>query len=295
MQTKHQIRQLLASAGLCPDKRLGQHFLIDLNLMRLLVDSAALTGTDVVLEVGCGTGSLTEALAGRAGYCLAVELDHRVASIAKQQLAKIENIQVVDSDILQTKHAISRAVKDALGRLRKQYHGRLLLVANLPYSVATPVMVNLITGPITADAMYMTVQKQVADRMTASAGGKDYGGLSIFLSATGDVEMIRVMKPTVFWPAPQVDSAMVGFVRSQDKAGRIEDMELFGRVVSFFMGHRRKMLKACTKLADDRLAAVHDWQSVFERAGIQPTNRPEQLRPEEYIALANACRESLSL
>jgi 16S rRNA (adenine1518-N6/adenine1519-N6)-dimethyltransferase len=103
------------------------------------------------------------------------------------------------------------------------------------------------------------------------------------------------MKPTVFWPAPQVDSAMVGFVRSQDKAGRIEDMELFGRVVSFFMGHRRKMLKACTKLADDRLAAVHDWQSVFERAGIQPTNRPEQLRPEEYIALANACRESLSL
>jgi 16S rRNA (adenine1518-N6/adenine1519-N6)-dimethyltransferase len=287
MQTKHQIRQLLASAGLRPDKRLGQHFLIDLNLMRLLVDSAGLTGADVVLEVGCGTGSLTEALAERAGYCLAVEVDRRVAGIAKQQLAKIENIQVVDSDILQTKHTISRGVIDALDQLRKQYHGRLLLVANLPYSVATPVMVNLITGPIVADAMYVTVQKQVADRMTASAGGKDYGGLSIFLSATGDVEMIRVMKPTVFWPAPQVDSAMVGFVRSQDKADRIKDMELFGWVVSFFMGHRRKMLKACTKLADDRLAAVNDWQSVFERAGIQPTNRPEQLRPEEYIALAN--------
>lgn len=293
MQTKHQIQALLASAGIGPNKRLGQHFLIDLNLMRLLVDSAAINRDDIVLEVGCGTGSLTEALAEKACYCLAVELDERIAAIAARRLSQAGNVLLVQADILHSKHTIDPAVTEALQAARTNCTGRLLLVANLPYSVATPLMVNLITGPIIADAMYLTVQKQVADRMTAAPPGKDYGGLTIFLNATGDVEMMRVLKPTVFWPQPEVDSAMVAFVRRQDKVGRIEDMELFGRVVNFFMGHRRKMLKACTKLADDRLAAVNDWQGVFERAGIEPTNRPEQLRPEEYITLANVCCERL--
>ncbi|MHC4478189.1 MAG: 16S rRNA (adenine(1518)-N(6)/adenine(1519)-N(6))-dimethyltransferase RsmA [Planctomycetota bacterium] len=293
MQTKQQIQALLAAAGIGPNKRLGQHFLIDLNLMRLLVESADIKSDDVVLEVGCGTGSLTEALAEKAGYCLAVELDERIAAIAARSLSHADNISLVRADILQSKHTIDPAVTEALQAAQTNCTGRLLLVANLPYSVATPVMVNLITGPIIADAMYVTVQKQVADRMTAAPPGKDYGSLSILLSATGDVEMMRVLKPTVFWPAPQVDSAMVAFARRQDKVRRIMDMELFARVVNFFMGHRRKMLKACTKLADDRLAAVNDWQSLFERAAIQPTDRPEQLRPEQYINLSNVCRESL--
>jgi 16S rRNA (adenine1518-N6/adenine1519-N6)-dimethyltransferase len=293
MQTKQQIQALLAAAGIGPNKRLGQHFLIDLNLMRLLVESADIKSDDVVLEVGCGTGSLTEALAEKAGYCLAVELDERIATIAARSLSHADNISLVRADILQSKHTIDPAVTEALQAAQTNCTGRLLLVANLPYSVATPVMVNLITGPIIADAMYVTVQKQVADRMTAAPPGKDYGSLSILLSATGDVEMMRVLKPTVFWPAPQVDSAMVAFARRQDKVRRIMDMELFARVVNFFMGHRRKMLKACTKLADDRLAAVNDWQSLFERAAIQPTDRPEQLRPEQYINLSNVCRESL--
>jgi 16S rRNA (adenine1518-N6/adenine1519-N6)-dimethyltransferase len=293
MHTKHHIQQLLASAGISPNKRLGQHFLIDLNLMRLLVDSADIASEDVVLEVGCGTGSLTQALAQKAAKVIAVELDETIADIARAELRQIDNVHILHTDILQTKHTISRAVTEVLDQACKDCPGRLLLVANLPYNVATPVMVNLISGPLVADAMYVTVQKQVADRMTASPPGKDYGGLSIFLSATGDVKTIRVLKPTVFWPAPQVDSAMVGFVRRKEKAARIEDMDLFGRLVSFFMGHRRKMLKACTKFADDSLPAVNDWQRLFERAHIDPTSRPDHLHPEQYITLANICRESL--
>ena len=294
MQTKQQIQQLLASAGISPNKRLGQHFLIDLNLMRLLIDSAHISKENIVLEVGCGTGSLTEALAEKAGFCLAVELDKSITRIAKAKLAKAKNAEIINTDILDTKNTISRTVTNALELCRKKYAGRLLLVANLPYSIASPVTLNLITGPIKADGMFVTVQKQVAERMSASPGNGDYGTLSILLGATGDVKTIRVLKPTVFWPRPQVDSAMVSFVRRERKARRIHNMELFSQIVSLFMGHRRKMLKACTKLATGRLAKIDNWPDIFERCSIDSHNRPEQLSPANYIAIANLCYRYLN-
>ncbi len=289
MQTKQQIQQLLASAGVFPNKRFGQHFLIDLNLMRLLIDCANIGSDDIVLEVGCGTGSLTEGLAERAGYCLAVELDRTLAKIAKEQLAKKKNIAVIDTDILESKHTVSATVIEAIEQARKKHPGRLLLVANLPYNVACPVMLNLVVGPTVADNMYVTIQKQVAERMTAKPGSRDYGTLSIFLSATGDVKTEKILKPTVFWPQPQVDSAMVSFVRKKQNVSRIQSMELFSEVVNLFMGHRRKMLKACTKFARGELAEIGNWLEVFEQCSIDPTKRPEQLPPEDYIAIANLC------
>ena len=293
MQTKQQIQQLLASAGVFPNKRFGQHFLIDLNLMRLLIDSANIGSDDIVLEVGCGTGSLTEGLAEHAGYCLAVELDRNLAKIAKEQLAKKKNVEVIDTDILESKHTVSGTVIEAIEQARKKHPGRLLLVANLPYNVACPVMLNLVIGPTVADNMYVTIQKQVAERMAAKPGSRDYGTLSIFLSATGDVKAERVLKPTVFWPQPQVVSVMVSFVRKPEKVSRIKSMELFGEVVSLFMGHRRKMLKACTKFARGELAEISNWPEVLEQCSIDPTQRPEQLSPEDYIAIANLCYGTL--
>jgi 16S rRNA (adenine1518-N6/adenine1519-N6)-dimethyltransferase len=294
MQTKQQIQQLLASAGVSPNKRLGQHFLVDLNLMRLLVDSAHINKNDIVLEVGCGTGSLTEALAVNAGKVIAVELDEALAKIAKRQLAKAKNARIINADILETKNTISQTVSNALQLCRKKYPGRVLLVANLPYNIASPVILNLITDPTTVDSMYVTVQKEVGQRITAKPGKKHYGTLSIFLAATGDVKTIRVLKPTVFWPRPQVNSEMVSFVRRKLKAGRIHNIELFGKVVKLFMGHRRKMLKTCTKLARGKLAEINDWQNIFEQTSINPTHRPEQLSPKNYIAIANLCSERLN-
>lgn len=257
--------------------------------MRLLVDSANITDGDIVLEVGCGTGSLTEALAGRAGTVIAVELDRTLAEIAKGQLANVDNVKLIGTDVLRNKHTISPAVTDALALAREKYAGRILLVANLPYNVSAAVMLNLVTGPLVADAMYVTVQKEVADRMTAAPGGGDYGTLSIFLAATGDVKKIRVLKPTVFWPQPQVDSAMVGFVHKKEKSSQIQNMSLFNEMVSLFMNHRRKMLKSCTKFARGRLAEISDWPAIFGQCSIDPTLRPEQLAPEDYIAIANLC------
>jgi len=284
MQTKRQIQQLLVSAGVRPNKQLGQHFLIDLNLMRLLIDSAGITADDVVLEVGCGTGSLTEGLAERAGKVVSVELDRTLAQIAKRQLAKAPNVEIINADALETKNIISPAVTEALASAQADRSGRILLVANLPYNIASPLMLNLAAD---VDAMYVTVQKEVAERMTAKTGGGDYGTLSIFLAAMGDVTKIRLLKPSVFWPQPQVDSAMVAYIHDEAKSGRIRDMKIFSEIVRLFIGHRRKTISACTKLAAGGLAPIDNWTQILEECSIDPGSRPEQICPEDYIAVAN--------
>lgn len=294
MQTKHQIQQLLASAGVRPNKRLGQNFLIDLNLMRLLIDSANISNDDIVLEVGCGTGSLTQALAERAGKVIAVEVDETLTKIAARELAEAKNVEVINADILESKNTINRTIRGAVELVRKNWSGRFLLVSNLPYNAASPLMMNLITGSIATDATYVTVQKEVANRMIAGPGSSDYGTLSIHVAATGEVKMERVLKPTVFWPAPQVDSAMVSFVRKAEKVSRIQSMELFKEVVNLFMGHRRKMVKTCTRFATGKLAEIGNWSEIFDQCSVDPHNRPEQLPPEDYIAISNLCYEYLT-
>ncbi len=319
MQTQRQIQELLSSAGVAPNRRLGQHFLVDLNLMRLLVDAAQIGPEDVVLEVGAGTGSLTGALAERAGQVVSVELDPTLAGIARSQVAGAANVQLVNSDVLSRKGTLHPAVVEALEQARARARGegpqgpqgpkgltdeeatgapagrgrRLLLVANLPYDVAAPVMINLVKGPVTADAMTVTVQKEVAERMTARPGGKSYGTLSIFLGATGTVETLRVLKPSVFWPPPNVDSAIVRYVRDERRSRRIRDMDLFSRVVGLLIGHRRKMLRACAKQAPADLGGRDLWPEVFARSALDPTRRPEELAPDQYVTLATVCAELL--
>jgi 16S rRNA (adenine1518-N6/adenine1519-N6)-dimethyltransferase len=260
--------------------------------MRLLVDSANISNSDIVLEVGCGTGSLTEALVEKAGMVIAVELDRTLAEIAKSQLINANNLELINTDVLKSKHTINPAVTDALEIARKKHSGRVLLVANLPYNVASPVMINLVTGPSIVDAMYVTIQKEVAERMTALPGSSNYGALSIFLAATGDVKTIRVLKPTVFWPAPKVDSEMVSFVRSKVKSERIENMKLFTEILSLFMCHRRKMLKTSCKLANKMLTKIENWTKIFKKCSIDPQKRPGQLCAEDFIAIANLCHST---
>jgi 16S rRNA (adenine1518-N6/adenine1519-N6)-dimethyltransferase len=289
MQTKRQIRQLLASAGVTPNRRFGQHFLVDLNLLRLLLDSAQIGSEDVVLEVGCGTGSITQGLAERARHVVAVEVDRTLASLAESQLQETDNIDLIRADVLSSKGLLNARVVAALDKAREPGHGRLLLVSNLPYEAATAVMLNLVRGPVVADEMVVTVQKEVGERMEAGPNSKDYGTLSILLGATGRIKTLRALKPSVFWPPPGVDSVIVRFARDPSLCGRIEDMARFGAVVSLFMGHRRKMLRACAKFAPAQLGGRKLWMELFERSGIDPTQRPEALSPEQYVELANLC------
>ena len=185
MQTKQQIEQLLASRGVMPNKRLGQHFLIDLNLMRFLIKSAHIHHNDIVLEVGCGTGSFTEGLCGAAGQVVGAEYDDTLAGIAKEQVEGFDNVEIINTDILENKNTICGSVIKALEDAKLKFDGRVLLVANLPYNIAAPLMVNLISQEgltVACDAMYVTVQREVAERMAASAGSKDYGILSIIMA-----------------------------------------------------------------------------------------------------------------
>ena len=171
---------------------------------------------------------------------------------------------------------------------------RFRVVANIPYNITNPIVARLIEyRAIIRDAVLM-VQKEVADRMVATPGGKDYGTISIIMAATGKAKIIRKLSPSVFWPRPQVDSAMVTYQRQSKKVAAIKDMELLLQTVSLFMGHRRKMLKACVKFAEGRLAGVHHWTDVFDRAFVESHLRPEQLSAENYISIANLCHEILA-
>ncbi len=279
---------MLSSVGLSPNRRFGQHFLVDLNLMRLLLGSVQVTDRDVVLEVGCGTGSLTEALAECARHVIAVELDKSLIPIAEAQLTGLRNVTLLNRDILASKHVLDPAVLAAIANAQDHSRGRFLLVANLPYNVASPAIINLVTGPVVADAMAVTVQKEVGDRMMASAGNSHYGTLSVILQATGRLKRLRVLKPSVFWPPPQVESAMLTFIRDTEKVSQIKDMTLFREVIDLFFGHRRKMLKAATRMAAGRLAKLDHWNDLFSCCQIDPSARPEQVSPEQFVALANA-------
>jgi 16S rRNA (adenine1518-N6/adenine1519-N6)-dimethyltransferase len=179
MQTKQDIERLLAGAGTQPKHRLGQNFLIDLNLMRLLIEAAHLNERDVVLEVGTGTGSFSQGIAEQCGHLVTVEFDTALFNIARTQFEKFSNITQFNMDILENKNTLQKEVLDALLSARDEFGGRLLLVANLPYNVGSSVMANLISGPVAADGMYVTIQKEVADRMAASPCNADYGTLSI--------------------------------------------------------------------------------------------------------------------
>ena len=141
--------------------------------------------------------------------------------------------------------------------------------------------------------MCVTVQKEVGERMVAGPGNSNYGVLSVVMAAMGEAHILRNLKPTVFWPRPEVDSVMLRFRRQEEKAGRIHDTGLFKEVVNLFMGHRRKMLQACVKFAAGRLGEVQDWHDVFARAFVEPHHRGEELSADEFISIANLCNEQM--
>ena len=289
MQTKRIINSLLSDAGIRPRKSLGQHFLIDFNLMHILIESANIQQNDIVLEVGCGTGSLTEELAARARFVVAVEIDNTLAAITRNQLAEEENVKVINADILAKKSAINSDVIQILQSVRKRNGGRILLVANLPYNAASPLMFNLVAGPVIADAMYVTVQKEVAQRIAAAPGNKDYGTLSVLLQAAGEVRIIRSLPPSSFWPRPKVDSVMLSFVRDRQKAAQIENIQIFTSILNLFMQHRRKMLKSIVKFTEAKLNNIQNWTLLFEQTAINPESRPADINPAKYVELANTC------
>jgi 16S rRNA (adenine1518-N6/adenine1519-N6)-dimethyltransferase len=295
-QTVSFLKKRFSEVGLSLVKRHGQNFLIDLNLLQLLVDTADLQADDVVLEVGTGTGSLTAQIAPRVAAVVTVEIDGHLHQLASEELIDFDNVTMLLQDALRNKNNFDERVLNAVRqRLDEGAGRRFKLVANLPYSIATPVISNLLLTDITPVSMTVTIQKELADRITASPGTKDYGALSVWVQSQCEAETVRLLPPEAFWPRPLVTSAIVHIQHRAERRARIDDLPYFHNFVRSMFFHRRKLLRSVVISAfKDRLDKTRV-DATLAKLGFGGDTRAEQLSVESLIAVAAALREETVL
>ena len=266
-----QIRELAAQLDLKPSKSLGQNFVIDSNVCTKIVRTAGVTSDDIALEIGPGLGSLTLAMLEVAKSVIAVEIDPRLAQqlpiTVAQHFEHPENLTVINKDAL--------AVNELLV-------APTVLVANLPYNVSVPVLLHLLEKFPTLRTGVVMVQAEVADRLAAKPGGKEYGIPSVKAAWWADVKNVGTVSRSIFWPAPNVDSKLVGFTR-RETAGSEESRAKVFTIIDAAFAQRRKMLRsALSSLYGSSSAA----EAILIKAGIDPTLRGEALQIESFCKIA---------
>ncbi len=291
-QTVSYLTARFREAGIRPDVRHGQNFLIDLNLLDLLLNAADIQPTDVILEVGTGMGSLTSRMAEKAAAVVTVEIDERLYAMASEELSEFSNVLMLQVDALKSKnHLEPEVIAVVKEQLELDPARRFKLVANLPYNIATPILSNLLTCDVVPLSMTATIQKELAERMVAVPSTKDYSALSIWMQALCDIQIVRVLPPQVFWPKPKVHSAIVHIVPNPEKRARIPDLTFFHNFVRSLFLHRRKFLRGVLivmlkervekQIVDELLAAFQFAEDV----------RAEQLDVETILALSEAVKD----
>lgn len=277
-------RAIMEKYGIRTKKSFGQNFLTDLNVLNNIVTAADITKDDNVIEIGPGIGALTEQLAQAAGEVLALEIDSDLIPVLNEVLAPYDNVTVLNQDVLE-------ANLPAL--IQKQFTDPtkpVKVVANLPYYITSPILMNLLASPVDWAAICVMMQKEVAQRLTAAPGTKQYGALTLAIEYQMDAKIAFDVSRRVFVPAPNVDSAIIVLTpRKQPLAVQpFDKQKLFGFIRGCF-AHRRKSL--CNNLrgvvgkqpsTKDKMAAILD------RLGISPQIRPERLTLDQFITLANA-------
>ena len=266
-----QIRELAAQLDLKPSKSLGQNFVIDSNVCTKIVRTAGVTSDDIALEIGPGLGSLTLAMLEIAKSVIAVEIDPRLAQqlpiTVAQHFEHPENLTVVNKDAL----AVNDLPVDPT-----------VLVANLPYNVSVPVLLHLLEKFPSIRTGVVMVQAEVAVRLAAKPGGKEYGIPSVKAAWWADVKNVGTVSRSIFWPAPNVDSKLVGFTR-RETAGSEESRAKVFTIIDAAFAQRRKMLRsALSSLYGSSSAA----EAILIKAGIDPTLRGEALQVESFCKIA---------
>ncbi len=293
-QTVSYLSDRLASAGLRPVSKYGQNFLVDLNLVELIARSAELTKSDLVLEIGTGVGSLTAIMAEQAGAILTVEIDKNLHQLAREELADYPHVKLIQGDALRNKNSlrddIMESVRDAKARLPSD--GRFMLVANLPYNVATPIISNLLHESPPPDRVVVTIQKELAERMIASPGTKDYGALSVWVQSICHAEIVRILSPGVFWPRPKVESAIIRLDLDHGRRDAIPDLKYFHQTVRGLFFHRRKFLRSVVISAYKGRLDKAQVDEVLKSLGHGETARAEELTVEQIQTLAEALRQA---
>jgi len=264
---------------------LGQNFMIDANLVAFMVRSAGVRPGDRVLEIGTGTGRLTQVLLDDGAEVVTVEADSALHALVAPRLRPRSAVQVILGDVLESKNRLSSKVSEAIEGWGP---GGYVVVSNLPYNVSVPAIMGLLRSPARPRRMVVTVQKEVADRFLAAPGGAAYGRVTVEARLRGDVKRLRVVRPEVFWPRPEVTSAVLEFTPFADGMRPQPDDEAgFHAFLSHVFRHRRKQLGAALRRANPAVAPG------LESLGLEPSVRAECLEPETLVRLHNAIRERL--
>jgi 16S rRNA (adenine1518-N6/adenine1519-N6)-dimethyltransferase len=220
-----------------------------------------------------------------------VEIDAHLFELASEQLIDLPNVMMLRLDALRNKNNIDDRVMDAVGEQLGAAAGRRFkLVANLPYNIATPILSNLLLARHVPHSMTATIQKELAERITASPSTKDYSALSVWIQSQATTEIVRLMPPSVFWPAPKVSSAILHIVVDPAKRERIADLPYFHQITKALFLHRRKFLRANVLAAMKRRLTKEQVDALLDELGFSPDTRTEQLDVSTLILLADKLR-----
>src|SRR4030043_475470 len=247
------IRQELKEYGLIPKKGWGQHFLIDRNILNKVIRTAQINEKDIVLEVGPGLGEMTIGLAKKAKRVITIEIDSKLVEILKKKMVDYPNVEVVKGDIL----------KVDFNKLLNQEKDPVKVVANLPYQISTPLLFCFIESRKLFSTLTLMLQKEVAERIVAPSGGKEYGPLSIFVQLVSNLSILFFVKPTAFFPPPKVESAVIHMTWKEKPMVEVKDEEWFKKIVKGCFGYRRKTLTNALKHSD--LSLPHDIESRIKK------------------------------
>ena len=257
-------------------KKFGQNFLIDSHVLDRIAAAAELTEEDAVLEIGPGIGTLTQHLAERAGKVLAVEIDRALIPILEESLADYDNVEILQGDILEQN----------LDELAEKLGGRpIKVVANLPYYITTPILMTLLESKLPIVSITVMVQREVAERMQASPGGKDYGSLSLAVQYYAAAEIVANVPPHCFLPRPKVGSAVICLKKYREKPVQAENETLLFRIIRASFNQRRKTLVNGLKnagFAKDKITAA------LQALELPETVRGETLSLAQFAALSAA-------
>ncbi|WP_374719662.1 16S rRNA (adenine(1518)-N(6)/adenine(1519)-N(6))-dimethyltransferase RsmA [Parageobacillus toebii] len=285
--TPGRTREILEKYGFSFKKSLGQNFLIDTNILRKIVDFAELSDETGAIEIGPGIGALTEQLARRAKKVVAFEIDQRLLPILEDTLSPYGNVRIIHQDVL--KADIHRVIAEEFTDVTD-----IMVVANLPYYVTTPIIMKLLTDRLPIRGMVVMLQKEVADRLAAKPGTKDYGSLSIAIQYYTEAETVMTVPRTVFIPQPNVDSAVIRLMKRKQPPVKVEDEAFFFQVVRASFAQRRKtILNNLVNNLPNGKAMKEQIERVLTETDIDPRRRGETLAMEEFAALSNALRHVL--
>lgn len=273
---------ILEKHGFSFKKSLGQNFLIDTNILNRIVDHAELSENSGAIEIGPGIGALTEQLAKRSKKVVAFEIDQRLLPILKDTLSPYDNIQIIHQDIL--KADVARVIDEEFQGMED-----LMVVANLPYYVTTPIILKLLTDNLPIRGIVVMLQKEVADRIAAQPGTKEYGSLSIAIQYYTEAETVMIVPKSVFVPQPNVDSAVIRLIRREKPPVELMDEDFFFVVTRASFAQRRKtILNNLTSQLPDGKEKKERILEALEQTGIDPSRRGETLSIAEFGKLSNS-------